>query len=161
MINSRNLKKIEEQDYDLYYPIRAEKKNLWWTGYDNAPDYDAFFNWFKSRANDPNRHIYLLLDNDVCIGALHLDFYSDHSFIGYNIKEQHEGKGYATYMVQKAIEIAFKRPNIKSMKAWINYQNEGSMRVSEKNGFVKSGITETRKRFGVDELYNLYQFVPQ
>lgn len=149
-------KKATLKDYDSYYSIRSEKLNLFWTGYEKAPDYTNFSKWFTNRINEDNRDLYLLFENDNCIGSLNMDFYNDYVFIGYSVKEQSAGKGIGTYLVKNAIALAMSSPKIKSIKAWINFQNIGSIRVVQKNGFIKNDVTEVRKRFGKDELY--YQF---
>ena len=154
--NSLNLKKATLKDYDSYYEIRSEKLNLFWTGYEKAPDYDNFSKWYSNRLKEEGRDLYLLFENDNCIGSLNMDFYTDHIFIGYSVKELSAGKGIGTYLVKNAITIAKSNPNVRSIKAWINFQNIGSIRVVEKNGFVKNDIIETRQRFGKGELY--YQF---
>jgi RimJ/RimL family protein N-acetyltransferase len=154
------LKEVEESDYENYYLIRSEKENLFWTGYDNPPHKERFFNWFKDRIADKQKHLYLLFDKKVCVGSLNVDFYNDYVAIGYSTVTKYEGKGYATYLVGESIRIANearkRNPELKKIIAWINEQNEASKRVIEKNGFQKSDITEIRKRFGNEELY--YQF---
>ncbi len=154
------LKEVDESDYENYYLIRSEKENLFWTGYDTPPHKERFFNWFIDRIADQQKHLYLLFDNEVCVGSLNVDFYDDYVAIGYSTLTNHKGKGYATYLVAEAIRIADEaktgNPELKKIIAWINYQNQASIRVVEKNGFQKSDITETRKRFGNQELY--YQF---
>jgi RimJ/RimL family protein N-acetyltransferase len=154
------LKEVEESDYENYYFIRSEKENLFWTGYNEPPHKENFFNWFKDRIVDQQKHLYLLFDDEVCVGSLNIDFYNDYVAIGYSTITRFKGKGYATYLVAESIRIANeakeRNPDLKRIIAWINYQNESSIRVVEKNGFQKSDITEIRKRFGKKELY--YQF---
>lgn len=152
-----NLKLTEAQlsDYDCFYGIRSEETNLFWTGYENAPDYENFKKWFETRLNDTARNIYILRENDECLGALNIDVYSDHLFIGYSIKSKAQGMGLASFMVSQVEELATITPEIKEIRAWINFQNIASIKVCEKNGYIKSQTTETRKRFGKEELYYL------
>lgn len=157
---SKNLQKLilaNEKTYDDYYSIRSEEKNLFWTGYKNAPDYNAFKNWFINRLDDPKRDIYLFYLNKKCAGALHIDYYDDYAAIGYNVKESFEGIGVGTKIVQESIDIISQKNNIKKIIAWINENNTVSERVITKNNFRKSTISEYRKRFGKEELYFQYQ----
>ncbi|MCK4677197.1 MAG: GNAT family N-acetyltransferase [Bacteroidales bacterium] len=151
------LKSASLDNYDDYLKIRAEKKNLFWTGYEDPPEYNRFLNWYKNRIVDPNKHLYLLYYEKQCLGSLNIDYYDGYAYIGYSVKTKYEGSGYGTYLVRSAIELVKINKNISIIKAWINYQNVCSIKVIKKNNFYLSGITETRKKFGVDEKY--YEFV--
>lgn len=154
------IKKIELSDYDEYYAIRSERKNLFWTGYKKAPDYGKFKSWFEIRVNDPNREIYLMRINGLCVGSFNIDYYNMHAAIGYCVKEAFEGKGHATALINEAIkiiEIAKKiRIKIRTIEAWIYHNNIASIKAVTKNGFRQSEIFEHRERFGQSELYYKY-----
>ena len=143
------------KDYDCFYSIRSEENNLFWTGYDKSPDYSNFKNWYTNRLAERQRDIYLLWHNNTCLGALNIDTYEDHAFIGYSIKSEAQGKGLASFMVSQVDSLIKSSKPIKEIRAWINFQNIASIKVCEKNGYHKSEITETRKRFGKEELYYL------
>lgn len=145
------------EDYDDYYSIRAEKKNLLWTGYSNAPDYENFKNWFANRVNDPEKMLFVLYNENTILGSLHFDIYTDHGFIGYSIKEKFEGQGLATFLVAKAVLLGANNTAIKEIRAWINEFNMGSQKVISKNGFTESDNSEIRSRFGKDEKYLLFR----
>ncbi|MBN2165261.1 MAG: GNAT family N-acetyltransferase [Marinilabiliaceae bacterium] len=163
-MNNHNyiLIKAAFDNYDDYYAIRSEHKNLYWTGYKEPPQYDSFKKWFFERIEDSKRNIYLLYVNKECVGSLHIDFYTNYIAIGYSVKEAFEGNGHATFLVKEAINISHKEKlrnmDCSSVKAWINSQNIGSIKVVEKNGFIKSELTEIRKRFGMNELYYEYDY---
>ena len=150
-----DLKAARIEDYDCFYSIRSEETNLFWTGYEKAPDYHNFKTWFASRIEDPNRNIFMLHENDSCLGALNIDLYPDHAFIGYSIKSEAQGKGLASFMVRKVEALLPSNNGIQEIRAWINFQNIASIKVCEKNGFHQSDKTEIRKRFGKDEHYYL------
>lgn len=149
------LKLATEKDYDCFYDIRAEKHNLFWTGYDSAPNYGSFKIWYSDRLKEKNRDIYLLWLEDKCCGALNIDQYEDYVFIGYSIKSTVQGKGLASFMVSKVDSLLPLKHKFKEIRAWINFSNIASIKVCEKNGFVKSDTSEIRKRFGNEELYYL------
>ena len=148
------LKLAELKDYACFYTIRSEKTNLFWTGYDKAPNYDTFKIWFENRLLEEHRKIYLLWLDDQCLGFLNIDTYSDHCFIGYSIKSAAQGQGLATFMVKESVKLISTLEK-QEIRAWINCTNLASLKVSEKNGFLKSTISETRMRFGKEELYHL------
>lgn len=156
------LKEAVPEDYDEYYKIRSEEGNLYWTGYEKPPDYEGFREWYKSRINDPHRHLYLLYVDDACAGSLNIDYYDDFAAIGYSVLKAYEGRGYATFMVKEAIrlvkEAKKQRGKISLIKAWIIHLNTGSIRVVEKNGFKVTDHKEKRKWFGREELYLEYAY---
>lgn len=153
-MSNLELKLAKNEDYDCFYTIRSEEANLFWTGYEKAPNYDNFKKWYIHRLTEQNRDIYLLWEGSECLGALNIDTYSDHVFIGYAIKSKAQGKGLATFMVNN-VDSLITNKSLKEIKAWINFQNQASIKVCEKNGYQKSSVTEIRKRFGKEELYYL------
>lgn len=156
------LQKAEPKHYDDYYHIRKEEKNMYWTGYTEAPDYEKFKQWFLKRIQDKNRLLYLLFEDGKCAGSLNIDYYPKYAAIGYSVKTGFEGKGLATKIVADSIQIIKKsiadRPDLERIIARINDKNTASIKVVLKNGFHKSHIKEMRKRFGKDELYHQYHF---
>lgn len=155
--------KASEDNYDDYYSIRSEDKNLYWTGYESPPDYENFKLWFKNRIKDKDRDIFLLYKDGQCIGSLHIDYYPDYATIGYSVKQAFEGKGYGTLIVKEAIKIIksnkSQRENLCSIKAWINAENLGSIKVAEKNNFRRNKNNKIKKRFGKEELYYEFEFI--
>ena len=158
MNNNIQIKLVELSDYDAYYDIRSEEKNLFWTGYDSPPNYTDFKNWFIERIASKSNNLFLAFNQKKeCIGSLNIDNHSEFFLIGYSVKEMYEGMGFATEIVRQAIlkvqEISKDLP----IRAWVNYLNKGSMRVLEKNGFKKSPISEKRIRHGNLEEYILFE----
>lgn len=147
------IKSVSIEDFEDYYSIRSEKTNLFWTGYDKAPNIVKFKEWFKNRILEKDKTLYLLICNKKCIGSLNIDFYGDFALIGYSVKESYTGKGIGTFIVDNAIKILMKHKEISLVKAWINFQNISSIKVIEKNKFFRTGVTEIRKRFGNKEEY--------
>tara|TARA_R110002050_G_scaffold109799_1_gene221300 strand:- start:16417 stop:16902 length:486 start_codon:yes stop_codon:yes gene_type:complete len=151
------LKEAKISDFDTYYLIRSEPTNLFWTGYKEPPNYQNFSIWYKERLRDNSRKLFLLYEGKHCVGSLNIDFYDGYAFIGYSVRENYEGKGFGTFIVKNAITFISERTNINSIKAWINFQNIGSIKVVEKNGFKRTTTSETRQRFGNEEPYFLYE----
>ena len=60
--------------------------------------------------------------------------------IGYGIKEEHQGQGYATEAVNAAVMWALQQPGVTSVEAETEPDNSVSQSVLEKCGFVPSGI---------------------
>lgn len=78
---------------------------------------------------------------DLCfVGAPNADGETE---IGYGTYETFAGKGFMTEAVGGMISWAKKQPEIHAIIADTDKQNTASFRVLEKNGFVKTGETET------------------
>ena len=149
-----HLEKAKESSYEDYYKIREEKINLFWTGYNSAPDYQKFKKWFCERLKDSFRSIYLLYIDDHCAGALHVDQGDEAVFIGYSVKHEFQNRGLATFMVEKAIGLS-KKINKKKIMAWVNNENIASRKVLEKFGFLCID-KEKRKWHNEVKTYLLY-----
>lgn len=63
--------------------------------------------------------------------------------IGYGTYEAFRNKGYMTEIVEGIVEWAVSQPNVKSVIASTDKNNLASSGVLVKNGFIRSGETET------------------
>ncbi len=61
--------------------------------------------------------------------------------IGYGISDEYQGNGYASEAVGAAVDWALKQPGVESITAETEADNAASVRVLEKCGFVRTGIT--------------------
>lgn len=144
------------KDYQEYHSIRSEPQNLYWLGYDKAPNHETFKPWFLKRLEDSSRNIYMLFEEGFCCGSLNIDLYHDHAFIGYSIKNDFQGKGLATAAVKQAQKIIKQDLSLFETRAWVNENNKASAKVLTNNGFSKTDTFEMRNRLGQMEKYLLY-----
>jgi RimJ/RimL family protein N-acetyltransferase len=63
--------------------------------------------------------------------------------IGYGIHEEFRNRGFMTEIVKGIIEWARLQPTVKTIIAATDRENIASCKVLEKNGFIRSGETET------------------
>lgn len=68
--------------------------------------------------------------------------------IGYGTYAEFRNKGFMTEMVSGIIEWAKTQPGVKAVIASTKKSNEASFKVLEKNGFVKTGETDTLFNWG-------------
>lgn len=64
--------------------------------------------------------------------------------IGYGTYEAFQGQGFMTEMVGGLVSWAREEPTVKSIKAVTDKTNLASIKVLEKNGFLKTGETEAQ-----------------
>jgi ribosomal-protein-alanine N-acetyltransferase len=60
--------------------------------------------------------------------------------IGYSVLPEFEGQGLATEMVGGIVQWAKQQPQVKHIEAETNTDNKASIRVLEKNSFVRVGV---------------------
>lgn len=61
-------------------------------------------------------------------------------YIGYELDQAHNGKGYMTEAVRLTVDFAFQKLQLHRVEAGVMPRNIGSIRVLEKAGFHKEGI---------------------
>lgn len=61
--------------------------------------------------------------------------------LGYALDQEYNGKGYMTEAVRLAVDFAFQELKLHRIEAGVMPRNIGSMRVLEKAGFHKEGIS--------------------
>ena len=81
-----------------------------------------------------NKSILLLVGT---IGVKDIDYVNKKANIGYWIGKQYQGKGIATESVKLVVKYAFDILELEEISAYVFPDNNSSIRVLEKNGFVK------------------------
>ena len=122
------------------------------------PNYENGSEIAEILEDDPDCPVYyfvaFLADCDEIMGTCSLGFENtatkDYS-IGYNVKKDYWGNGYAGEMVHALIDFA-RELGIKSITAPIAKENKASIRVVEKCGFAIDGESSFKKS-GTDIVY--------
>jgi RimJ/RimL family protein N-acetyltransferase len=73
------------------------------------------------------------------IGIKDIDYVNKKANMGYWIGKQYQGKGIATECIKLVVNYAFDALKLKEISAYVFPNNNPSIRVLEKNGFVKMG----------------------
>lgn len=76
--------------------------------------------------------------------------------IGYDLQEAYCGKGYMTEALSVIIPFAWNQMKVKQINAHIYVENEKSIRIAERHGFVFSGETEIFVFRGKEFLHRIY-----
>lgn len=88
-----------------------------------------------------------LNDNDKIIGSVSLVFVMRSSLqscmIGYNLDQNYNGKGYMTEAVKQVVQYAFEELKFHRIYGEASPKNVASIRVLEKAGFHKEGISRS------------------
>lgn len=87
------------------------------------------------------------LDNDELIGTIGLFRILrgslQNAIVGYSLSKNHNGKGYATEALKLVVDYAFTTLKLHRIEAGAMPHNIGSIRVLEKAGFEKEGISKS------------------
>ncbi len=78
-------------------------------------------------------------------------------FLGYKLSEGHCGRGYMTEAIEKIVEIAFQDLKLHRIEADIMPQNLKSIKIVEKLGFKKEGLSEEFSKIN-DKWEDHYRF---
>lgn len=104
-------------------------------------DAEAFIK--RTRDENPRQTFAIVYDGDLCGGVgllIQEDVYRKSAEIGYWIGEPYWGKGITSKAVALLTEYGFNDLNLLRIYAGVFDFNVGSMKVLEKNGFVKEGV---------------------
>lgn len=112
-------------------PLKAAYKEM----LDGALAHPAEWDWYAVRMIElaDGTHIGELCFKGISpLGAAEL---------GYGIREEYQGRGFATEAVTAVTEWALQQPGIKRVEAEADTNNAASLRVLEKCGFLPTGET--------------------
>ncbi|MCR8561579.1 GNAT family N-acetyltransferase [Mucilaginibacter sp. BJC16-A38] len=103
--------------------------------------------WISLMLNqDPFLCFVIAIDGELA-GAVGIemrtDVYRKSPLIGYWLAEPHWGKGIMTNALKLVVDYAFANLDIKRLQAGVFGNNPRSMRVLEKCGFVKEGVSKS------------------
>lgn len=134
------IREASELDYDGYYQIKSDEKNVFWGGWATAPNYETFKNVFISRISDTQRREYVCIIDGQIVGYLAAVILDSKIEISYGIRSIYSGQGIATALIGFAVDEF----TDKTIIAWVSEQNIGSQKCLLKNGFIKSEDFEKR-----------------
>ncbi|SUB95173.1 Spermidine N(1)-acetyltransferase [Prevotella intermedia] len=138
------LRAMEPEDLDLLYKIENDER-LWNVSTTNVP-YSRYVlrDYIANAKNDifADNQVRLIIETDTKtnIGILDLvnfDPRHQRAELGIIILEEFRGKGYAYAAIQKIIEHARKYLHLRQIYAYIDANNEASLKCLETVGFQK------------------------
>ena len=101
--------------------------------------FDSLYKIVKSLIKDQQLskcHLYLAYDKDKIVGRFNLtDIKQYHAELGYRLCQSVTGKGLATNLTAKLLDIAKHQHNLIQINAHTTTDNPSSVRVLEKTGF--------------------------
>ncbi|MCS2170624.1 GNAT family N-acetyltransferase [Scandinavium sp. TWS1a] len=153
LLTSRlRLSPMSENDWPCFLALRSDPQVMRFMG---VPLSEAELRLkFSSRLSG---HVFAIHDREgECVGDMGLQV-STHNAqeadIGYALLPQAQGKGYAQEALAAICEYGFSTLGLQAINAWVLADNDGSVRLLEKLGFVRTQVLE--KAFEINgELYD-------
>lgn len=139
--------KCEEDDFKQYYTLKCDRENIIWAGHKIKPDKNKFREWFLEQLKRQDRIIFLAKAKEFprdAIGYLYLDIIGENLLeISYGVNSKYKGKGIGTKIVKFALDYSVNNlPLMDTIIAWVAYNNIGSIKVLEKNKYIKTNKTK-------------------
>ena len=137
-----SLRAIEPEDLDLLYRIENDVE-LWNVGTSNVP-YSRYLlhDYVANTKNDiyTDRQVRMMVENDegLVIGVVDLvsfDPANQRAEVGLIILNSYRHQGYGTAVLSKIADYALRILHLHQLYAYVDIQNEASLRVFEKAGY--------------------------
>lgn len=137
-------------NFELYYKLRCDDENIYWTGYPQKPDKEKLREWYARQLQRGDRIMFLVrsnMDKDEAIGYLYLDIVGGNNDVvetGHGVNSTVKGIGIGTKIIKFAIDYCSNYlPNVTSIDGWVLRNNIGSVKNLLKNNYMKTGETRT------------------
>lgn len=134
--NNCRLLKADLTFFDVFFKLKSEKKNIYWSGHSEAPIYKNLEKWFLSQLESSKREIFKIVFEGIDVGYLYLDSkgFNDYE-VSYAIFEKFEGKGIASKSIQLIINYCNEKTKPITLYANVADINIASKKVLLNNNF--------------------------
>lgn len=132
------LHKTTLEDLEILFLFQADEEANQVAAFnsENPSDKDAYMSkWTRIVANPAINMQSIFIEDNIVGSVIHFDL-GDETNISYWIDRAHWGKGIAS----KAVKAFLTSTDKKTLWGRVAYDNVGSQKVLEKNGFIKTGI---------------------
>ncbi|MBY6198454.1 GNAT family N-acetyltransferase [Vibrio hangzhouensis] len=149
-MNELVMRVARPEDYDSYYKIKCDPKNVEWSGFSTPPKYDVLKQRYEQFFSDEKQGLLLFESDNRVIGYVNYWVSAD----GREIETSHGAlsektvKGLGTKMLRLAIahiEHGDNRLQAQSIIGWVSEYNIASLQNVLRNGYKSTGETEIRQ----------------
>ncbi len=146
------LRKFKEDDYQAMFDYWASDESVatgaGWPKHENPEDTKGLVKMWVDEYKEDNVFNWIIeLKKEHPIGSITVvrkDLGNHTCELGYNIGSKYWNNGYATEAIHTVIDYLFKTGLFDVITAQCFEHNKASIRVLEKNGFVKEGVLRNR-----------------
>jgi len=129
--------KTTARDLESIFEFQADTRAVQMAAFtsENPGDKSAYMSKWTKIIENPNIHMMSIFNDEELVGSiLHFDM-GDETNVSYGISPSHWGKGYASKGLSAFLQSTSKRP----LYGRAAFDNIGSQKVMEKNGFKRVG----------------------
>lgn len=126
-------------DFNFFYKLKCEKKQIYWGGFSGKPDYKKLQQWFQNILLNKTKIILMIKWNGENVGYISFKIFaekicSDH---GTAVAEKMSGLGIGTLAIKKNEEYLKKHyPNCKTIIGFVRADNGTSQKMLKKCGWI-------------------------
>lgn len=139
-----NLRQVKASDENEFYILKSDKRILKYLGY-KAKTFDEARQFLKKINDEISKNVWILWgitfkNNDKLIGTICFwNISSDYSKaeIGYELMPDCQGRGIMQEAMRAVINYGFNNMKLKTIEAFPNPENLKSVRLLERNNFVR------------------------
>lgn len=135
------------ENFDNFFKIKSEDNSVYWSGFDSAPNYDVFKEYYRKELARSDRTIIFLYIDDEIAGYIAVDLNLEirEVEIGYGVLKAFSRQGLGRKLIEYSIEYSKKELlEADHMIAWIAENNIASIKIVLGNGFSKTDEFEYR-----------------
>lgn len=139
------LRNAKEEDFPYYFDLKSEKSDMYWMGFEKAPDREKLFRIFKGRMKTENpqigeKRIKIIVSDEVPAGYVQCTFNEEEIELGIGISEKNQNCGIGTAALKLILQDYENDKRI--IFARIRDDNLASQKIFQKNGFKPTEIVE-------------------
>jgi RimJ/RimL family protein N-acetyltransferase len=139
------LREVADSDLPIFFEDQRDPEGVAMAEVPSKDEEAFYAHWEKNRARPDAIHRTIEFDGEVA-GNVVSWIGDEGRLVGYWISREYWGRGIATAALRAFVEEVQERP----LYALVHPDNVGSIRVLEKNGFVKVGEDEHGPVFRLD-----------
>lgn len=156
------LRNAKEEDFQYYFDLKCEKSDIYWMGFEKAPDRDKLFNIFRDRVKIETpeigeKRIKVIISDELVVGYVQYTFNEKEIELGIGISEKNQNCGIGTIALKLILQDC--RNDKRIIFARVRDDNLASQKIFEKNGFRPTEIIEKVFYPNVNKVINLRKYI--
>lgn len=132
-----NIREIKSDDARLLFEWANDPVTRKASFKSDPIEWETHVEWLTNSIKNPNRLLYLVLDDAIPIGTVRFDM-EEKTIIGVTVAPDQRGKGFGARIIQYGCEEYLAKYSLQKIYAYIKPDNPASIKAFEKAGFVYS-----------------------